>query len=224
VLNSVFLSEAVKNGLDSAIVHPSKITPINRIPKEQLDVALDLVYDRRESDAQGNVIYDPLSKFLQLFENVEVTKSKIKSAFYLITKNKSIKEISKSFQSHFEELGPSISLCSQPKAFKTAWGLRSKTLSIQDAEDLLLHELHHTYLPGVLRNCPILLTDERKCNAVVDFVYNLGIGRLQTSTLKRKINAQDWDGAKEQLMLWTKGGGRVLPGLVKRRTAECRLF
>ena len=68
------------------------------------------------------------------FENVEVTKSKIKSAFNLITKNKSIKEISKSFQSHFEELGPSISLCSQPKAFKTAWGLRSKTLSIQDAE------------------------------------------------------------------------------------------
>jgi 5-methyltetrahydrofolate--homocysteine methyltransferase len=76
VLNSVFLSEAVKNGLDSAIVHPSKITPISRIPKEQLDVALDLVYDRRESDAQGNVIYDPLSKFLQLFENVEVTSTK----------------------------------------------------------------------------------------------------------------------------------------------------
>ena len=76
VLNSVFLSEAVKNGLDSAIVHPSKITPISRIPKEQLDVALDLVYDRRESDAQGNVIYDPLSKFLQLFENIEVTSTK----------------------------------------------------------------------------------------------------------------------------------------------------
>ena len=76
VLNSVFLSEAVKNGLDSAIVHPSKITPISRIPKEQLDVALDLVYDRRESDAQGNVIYDPLSKFLQLFENIEITSTK----------------------------------------------------------------------------------------------------------------------------------------------------
>lgn len=102
--------------------------------------------------------------------------------------------------------------------------LTDAPISIQDAEDLLLHELHHTYLPGVLRNCPILLTDERKCNAAVDFVYNLGIGRLQTSTLKRKINAQDWDGAKEQLMLWTKGGGRVLPGLVKRRTAECLLF
>ena len=76
VLNSVFLAEAVKNGLDSAIVHPSKITPIHRIPAEQLKVALDLVYDRRESDASGDVIYDPLTKFLQLFENIEVTTTK----------------------------------------------------------------------------------------------------------------------------------------------------
>jgi 5-methyltetrahydrofolate--homocysteine methyltransferase len=76
VLNSVFLSEAVKNGLDSAIVHPSKITPISRIPKEQLDVAMDLVYDRRKYDQNGDIEYDPLSKFLQLFENVEVTSTK----------------------------------------------------------------------------------------------------------------------------------------------------
>jgi lysozyme len=92
------------------------------------------------------------------------------------------------------------------------------------AKALLMIELEHTYLPGVLRNCPGLITDVRKCNAIVDFVYNLGIGRLQTSTLKRKINANDWEGAKEQLMLWTKGGGKVLPGLLKRRTAECALL
>ena len=76
VLNSVFLSEAVKSGLDSAIVHPSKITPISRIPKEQLDVAMDLIYDRRKFDHSGNIEYDPLSKFLQLFENIEVTSTK----------------------------------------------------------------------------------------------------------------------------------------------------
>ena len=93
-----------------------------------------------------------------------------------------------------------------------------------EAEALLLHELQYTYLPGVLRNCPILLTDEKKCNAIVDFAYNLGTGRLQTSTLKRKINEQDWDAAKEQLMPWNKGGGRVLPGLDKRRKAECQLL
>jgi len=92
------------------------------------------------------------------------------------------------------------------------------------ARALLLVELEHTYLPGVLRNCPILATDVRKCNSIVDFAYNCGVGRLQTSTLKRKINANDWEGAKEQLMLWTKGGGKVLPGLLKRRTAECALL
>jgi lysozyme len=102
--------------------------------------------------------------------------------------------------------------------------LSDETISETIAETILLHELHHTYLPGVLRQCPILLTDERKCNAIVDFVYNLGLGRLQTSTLKRKINQQDWDAAQEQLMLWTKGGGRVLPGLVKRRAAESALL
>lgn len=102
--------------------------------------------------------------------------------------------------------------------------LSDQPMSEPDAAALLRVELAHTYLPGVLRNCPILATDERKCNAIVDFCYNLGIGRLQTSTLKRKINAQDWDAAQEQLMLWTKGGGRVLPGLVKRRKAECALL
>jgi len=90
---------------------------------------------------------------------------------------------------------------------------------------LLMTELLHTYAPGVIRQCPNLLVlaaqgDLGKLNAIVDFAYNLGVGRLQTSTLKRKINAGDWEGAQEQLMLWTKGGGKVLPGLVKRRSAE----
>jgi len=92
------------------------------------------------------------------------------------------------------------------------------------ARNLLMAELEHTYAPGVLRLCPVLATDERKFNAIVDFAYNLGVGRLQTSTLRRKINAKDWEGAKEQLMLWTRGGGKVLPGLVKRRQAECLLM
>lgn len=92
------------------------------------------------------------------------------------------------------------------------------------AEELLMHELQHTYAPGVVRLCPGLLSHPTKLNAIVDFTYNLGVGRLQTSTLRRKINAQDWEGAKEQLALWVRGGGRVLPGLVKRRAAECALI
>ena len=80
VLNSVFLSEAVKAGLDSAIVHPSKITPIARIEEKALKAALDLVYDRREYDETGECTYDPLTVFLDLFDGVETTSTKISRA------------------------------------------------------------------------------------------------------------------------------------------------
>ncbi|MGB8651897.1 MAG: methionine synthase [Mycobacteriales bacterium] len=65
VLNSVFLHECQKAGLTSAIVHASKILPMNRIPDDQREVALDLVYDRRREG------YDPLTAFLDLFEGVD---------------------------------------------------------------------------------------------------------------------------------------------------------
>jgi 5-methyltetrahydrofolate--homocysteine methyltransferase len=70
VLNSVFLAECTRAGLDSAIVHASRIMPISRIPEEQLQTALDLVYDRRTAD------YDPLSKLLELFEGVDAAAVK----------------------------------------------------------------------------------------------------------------------------------------------------
>ena len=75
VLNSVFLHECVEAGLDSAIVHPSKITPMARIDARQKEVALDLIYDRRIFDGE-NCTYDPLSEFLQLFEGVELAATR----------------------------------------------------------------------------------------------------------------------------------------------------
>ena len=75
VLNSVFLHECVRAGLDSAIVHPSKITPMARIDERQKQVALDLIYDRRTFDGQ-ECTYDPLQGFLQLFDGVELATSK----------------------------------------------------------------------------------------------------------------------------------------------------
>ena len=71
VLNSVFLHEAMEAGLDSAIVHASKILPMSKIADEQREVALDLVYDRRRYAEDGAVEYDPLQRFLALFEGVE---------------------------------------------------------------------------------------------------------------------------------------------------------
>lgn len=75
VLNSVFLHECVEAGLGSAIVHASKILPIARIPEEQLEAALDLIYDRREYDEDGAVTHDPLTKYLQVFEGVTATST-----------------------------------------------------------------------------------------------------------------------------------------------------
>ncbi len=74
VLNSVFLHECVKAGLDSAIVHAARIVPIARIPAEQLQVALDLVYDRRGDG------YDPLARLLELFEGVDAASLKASRA------------------------------------------------------------------------------------------------------------------------------------------------
>ncbi len=71
VLNSVFLDEAAKAGLSSAIVNSAKILPVARIPEEQLQVALDLVWDRREFDDAGECTYDPLARMLELFEGVD---------------------------------------------------------------------------------------------------------------------------------------------------------
>ncbi|WP_406413088.1 methionine synthase [Streptomyces halstedii] len=78
VLNSVFLDECVKAGLDSAIVHASKILPIARLEQEQVEVALDLVYDRR---AEG---YDPLQKLMELFEGVNMKSMKAGKAEELL--------------------------------------------------------------------------------------------------------------------------------------------
>jgi 5-methyltetrahydrofolate--homocysteine methyltransferase len=74
VLNSVFLHECVQAGLDTAIVHASKILPIARIPEEQREVALDLVYDRRRDG------YDPLQRLMGLFEGVSAASSRASRA------------------------------------------------------------------------------------------------------------------------------------------------
>ncbi len=71
VLNSVFLHEATAAGLDSAIVNSAKIVPLASVPDDRRKVALDLVWDRREYDAEGNLSYDPLAALLDLFAGVD---------------------------------------------------------------------------------------------------------------------------------------------------------
>jgi len=91
------------------------------------------------------------------------------------------------------------------------------------AESLLLWMVRTRYLPAVLRLCPGIDSPERLA-AIIDFTFNLGAGNLQASTLRRRINAGQWDDVPGELRKWIKGGGRVLAGLVKRREAEVALL
>ncbi|MCL9851321.1 lysozyme [Ralstonia solanacearum P673] len=80
-------------------------------------------------------------------------------------------------------------------------------------------------LNAVLCFCPVLATEpEGRLAAIVDFTFNLGAGRLQTSTLRRRINQRDWIAAAAELRRWVYGGGKVLPGLLARREAEVALL
>ena len=82
-----------------------------------------------------------------------------------------------------------------------------------------------TALDATLRFCPVLATQpEGRLAAIVDFTFNLGAGRLQTSTLRRRVNQQDWIAVGQELRRWVYGGGKVLPGLVTRRSAEVALL
>jgi lysozyme len=71
---------------------------------------------------------------------------------------------------------------------------------------------------------PLLSNDKKRLGAIASFVFNLGIGNYQASTLRRAVNAQDWPEARYQIQRWTKGAGKVLPGLVKRRALEAALL
>jgi lysozyme len=93
-----------------------------------------------------------------------------------------------------------------------------------EAEVYLTRDLQSA-LAATLRYCPVLATEpEKRLAAIVDFTFNLGAGRLQTSTLRRRINQQDWSSAARELRRWIYGGGKVLPGLVVRRNAEVDLI
>jgi lysozyme len=97
-------------------------------------------------------------------------------------------------------------------------------ITLAQAERLLEISLRKQYAQSVMRLCPGLERNTPAFNAIVDFTFNLGAGRLQTSTLRRKINARDWEAARAELAKWVRGGGRILPGLVIRRAAEAALL
>ena len=96
-------------------------------------------------------------------------------------------------------------------------------LTEKDALELMQHELTGC-MAAALKASPTLATKPDELGAITDFVYNLGAGRYRASTLRKRIDADDWDGAKTEIMRWTRAGGKVLRGLVRRRAAEAAYF
>jgi lysozyme len=93
-----------------------------------------------------------------------------------------------------------------------------------EAEVYLARDLI-TALNATLRYCPVLATEsDGRLAAIVDFTFNLGAGRLQTSTLRRRINQREWDAAGHELRKWVYAGGKRFTGLVIRRESEALLL
>ena len=102
--------------------------------------------------------------------------------------------------------------------------LADPPITIERAESLLQLTLARDYLAGVVRVSPGLLAHAGRLAAITDFAYNCGVPRYRSSTLRRRVDAQDWAGARLEIHKWNRGGGRVLAGLVKRRKAEAALI
>jgi len=96
------------------------------------------------------------------------------------------------------------------------------TITEADADKLLREDLHFSER-GVETYAHVPLT-QGQFDALVSFAFNLGIGAMRDSTLLKKVNARDFEGAAAEFGKWVHGGGRVLPGLIKRRAAEVALF
>jgi lysozyme len=119
---------------------------------------------------------------------------------------------------------PTIGYGTVNKPDGTKVAMEDPPITKEVAEAWLLHELRNEYLPGVLRASPRLIAEPRTLGALADFAYNLGVPRYRASTLRRRVDVADWAAARVELDRWVRGGGRVLPGLVRRRRAEGFLF
>lgn len=122
-----------------------------------------------------------------------------------------------------------------PAGYPTiGWGhvvsnMQYPALTIEQCQELFDKDVA-AFARGVIRHCPSLISHPYKWGAITSFAFNLGLGRLQASTLRRAINAGNWDWSVSELRKWNKGRDpktgllKPLPGLIVRREAEAQLF
>jgi lysozyme len=95
---------------------------------------------------------------------------------------------------------------------------------MMDEVDRILSQDLGRFERGVVRLCPAAVGRQGVFDALVSFAFNVGLGNLQRSSLRMKTNRGEFEEAADEFLKWTKAGGRVLPGLVKRRQDEQRLY
>ena len=94
----------------------------------------------------------------------------------------------------------------------------------ETAGEMLEASLVRDYLRPLMALSPVLARLPQAWGALGSFAYNLGVPAYQRSTLRARVDAQDWNGARAEIKKWTRSSGKVLPGLVKRRAAEAALL
>jgi lysozyme len=109
---------------------------------------------------------------------------------------------------------------------RSEFPLRPKDNRVWSREELveIFKQDLNRFETGVVRLCPNTVNSQSHFDALVCFSFNAGLGNLQRSQIRMKYNRGDFEGAVEELLTWNKGGGKVLPGLVKRRNEEKALF
>ena len=101
--------------------------------------------------------------------------------------------------------------------------LKDIPITREYADFMLILMFKNIYMPAVFKLCLKIDTPERAA-ALIDFAFNLGVGRLKSSTLRKRVNSRYWELVPTELRKWNKGGGKVLRGLTLRREAECQLI
>lgn len=123
-----------------------------------------------------------------------------------------------------QALVPTIGYGSTRYADGRAVQMGDPAISERDSKLLLLYRLEADYA-STIKVCPVLAyCSDARAGAILSFVYNLGIGRLKTSTLRHRINELDFPEAAYEIRRWVFAGGKKLPGLVARREDEARLL
>jgi lysozyme len=110
------------------------------------------------------------------------------------------------------------------------WGQTGKEVCegmtwTQANADNHLHESASHAIDQLIHSSPTLIDeDHNRIAALADFVYNLGIGNYNSSTLKKHVDDAEWTAAKKEILRWNNANGKILAGLTRRRQAEANLL